>query len=123
MGASYSQFSTFTLDSLNDNYTPEDKAAFEVERSLTQRKLSKNLKGRSELVWPPALESALLRGLGEYDSLYGQHRTERGLKKWPKRNNWISEFILQETNKLRTSKQVGSRIQQLAAATKDLHCN
>ncbi|KAJ7730790.1 hypothetical protein B0H16DRAFT_1329739 [Mycena metata] len=64
----------------------------------------------------------VLAGLRKYTSLYGEQRAHRGLRKWPNRNAWISEFILRETNKLRTSKQVSSRIQQLGAATKDLHC-
>ncbi|KAJ7031331.1 hypothetical protein C8F04DRAFT_701896 [Mycena alexandri] len=119
MGAPDFQFLVFTVDCMNDNYTSENKAAFEAQRSLTQRKLSKNLKGRSEPVWPPALESAFLQGLYNHALLYGKQRTARGLKKWTNRNVFISEFILRETNKLRTSKQVGSRIQQLAAATKD----
>ncbi|KAF9260540.1 hypothetical protein L218DRAFT_574195 [Marasmius fiardii PR-910] len=74
------------------------------------RKSWKTLKG-GEMVWPPELEAALLEGLASYQP--DDSRETRLLGRFPMRNRYISAYIYQKTGKLRTAKQVGSRLQQL----------
>ncbi|KAL0578126.1 hypothetical protein V5O48_003869 [Marasmius crinis-equi] len=74
------------------------------------RKSWKTLKG-GEMVWPPELEAALLEGLASYQP--DDSRETRLLGRFPMRNRYISTYIYQKTGKVRTAKQVGSRLQQL----------
>ncbi|KAI0319279.1 hypothetical protein OF83DRAFT_1111341 [Amylostereum chailletii] len=73
------------------------------------RRLRKNLKGKHEAVWTPSLETALLEGLDSYRPKI----SSRPFLRFPDRNIFISDYIFRATGKVRTSKQVGSRLQQL----------
>ncbi|KAG1776315.1 hypothetical protein EV702DRAFT_1029448 [Suillus placidus] len=52
----------------------------------------------------------MLKGLQEYEPV---HRDSRVASRFPQRNQFISDYIYRETGKYRTSKQIGSRLQQL----------
>ncbi|KDQ56460.1 hypothetical protein JAAARDRAFT_79440 [Jaapia argillacea MUCL 33604] len=80
---------------------------------VTGRKSWKTLKGRTEAVWPPFLEAALIEGLEKYRVTEGLRSTGFGGGRYPMRNRFISEHIYNATGKRRTPKQVGSRLQQL----------
>ncbi|KAH8110480.1 hypothetical protein DFH11DRAFT_1547372 [Phellopilus nigrolimitatus] len=70
--------------------------------------------GKSEPVWPPLLERALVQALLQFnpnDKRYG-----RALGRFPKRNRFISDIIFKRTGVRRSPKQVGSRLQQLKEA-------
>ncbi|KLO12563.1 hypothetical protein SCHPADRAFT_890703 [Schizopora paradoxa] len=87
-----------------------------AETIVSARKSWKTVKGKSEPVWPPVLEKALVKALLQYkptDSRYA-----RALGRFPKRNRFISDYIFEHTGQRRTPKQVGSRLQQL----KDVNC-
>lgn len=68
------------------------------------RKSWKTLKGNTEPVWPPCLEAMMLKGLQEYGP--AAH------SRCPQRNQFISDYIYRKTGKHRSSKQIGSRLQQ-----------
>ncbi|KAG2064305.1 hypothetical protein BDR04DRAFT_1110309 [Suillus decipiens] len=72
------------------------------------RKSWKTLKGNAEPVWPPSLEAMMLKGLEE--SVHS--REARVLCRFPQRNQFISDYIYRKTGKYRSSKQIGSRLQQ-----------
>ncbi|KIJ63489.1 hypothetical protein HYDPIDRAFT_112907 [Hydnomerulius pinastri MD-312] len=82
-----------------------------LQRILTTRKSWKTLKGQSEAVWPPYLETTMLKALQEYEP--EDSRETRILGRYPMRNRFISEYIHRATGKYRSAKQVGSRLQQL----------
>lgn len=105
---------------------------------ITKRRTWKTMKNDRELVWPPYLEAALIEGavanLCAQARRFHLHFREglesyrptglsdiRKLSRFPKRNAWISEYILKTTGKVRTSRQVGSRLQQLRDTSKDPH--
>ncbi|KAG2343143.1 hypothetical protein BDR05DRAFT_983039 [Suillus weaverae] len=50
----------------------------------------------------------MLKGLQEYEPVHS-----RVASRFPQRNQFISDYIYRETGKYRTSKQIGSRLQQL----------
>ncbi|TFK67696.1 hypothetical protein BDN72DRAFT_85029 [Pluteus cervinus] len=77
----------------------------------TGRKSYRTLRERPEAIWPPSIEAALLDALQKYrpNSVCDPKR----LRRFPKRNRFISEHIFKVTGKTRTPKQVGSRLQQL----------
>ncbi|KAG2158558.1 uncharacterized protein EDB93DRAFT_1118910 [Suillus bovinus] len=77
---------------------------------LNIRKGWKTLKGNSEPVWPPYLEAMMLKGLQEYKPV--DSRETQILGRFPMRNRFISEYIYHKTGKHRSSKQIGSRLQQ-----------
>lgn len=77
---------------------------------LNVRKCWKTLKGNTEPVWPPYLEATMLKGLHEYKPV--DSRETQILGRFPMRNRFISEYIYQHTGKYRSSKQIGSRLQQ-----------
>ncbi|KJA25695.1 hypothetical protein HYPSUDRAFT_37135 [Hypholoma sublateritium FD-334 SS-4] len=86
--------------------------------SPTSRTGRKTLKyKRSEPVWSIDLEEALLQGLAEYRP--SSARDPSLLRRFPRRNKWISNYIFQRTGKARTAKQVGSRLQQLRETCAD----
>ncbi|EAU84973.1 hypothetical protein CC1G_04069 [Coprinopsis cinerea okayama7 len=92
----------------------------ESSMGKTGRKTYKTDKTKKEAIWPDYLESWLLQGIAMYTppaSRSGRGRNQ--LQRFPRRNKLISEFILQNTGKIRTPKQVGSRIQQLRATCRD----
>ncbi|KAJ7194696.1 hypothetical protein GGX14DRAFT_208400, partial [Mycena pura] len=111
--------SVSTIQDLGRNFTDEEKEQFEKQLQLTRRSSFKNLRGRAEAVWPPHVEAALLQGLSAYAFIHGERERSRGLKKVLNRNKFISRFILDATNQVRTSKQVSSRLQQLRETTQD----
>ncbi|KAG6820203.1 hypothetical protein H0H93_004053 [Arthromyces matolae] len=78
---------------------------------VTGRKTWKTSKGKNEAVWPAHIEAAL------FDALEKYRPTSSGdpklLRRFPKRNRFISDYIKKVTGKERTPKQVGSRLQQL----------
>ncbi|KAG2156737.1 uncharacterized protein EDB93DRAFT_1200595 [Suillus bovinus] len=78
------------------------------------RKSWKNLKGNNtEPVWPPCLEAMMLKGLQEYGSVHPSYAREAHiLSRFPQRNQFISDYIYRKTGKYRSSKQIGSRLQQ-----------
>ncbi|KAJ7302994.1 hypothetical protein DFH08DRAFT_1089546 [Mycena albidolilacea] len=67
---------------------------------------------RTEAVWSPVLEAALIEGLEKYRPTTCRRYT-RPLLRFPKRNQYISDHIFTATGVRRTPKQVGSRLQQL----------
>ncbi|KAG1882335.1 hypothetical protein F4604DRAFT_422405 [Suillus subluteus] len=75
------------------------------------RKSWKTLKGNTEPVWPPYLEVTMLKGLHEYKPI--DSRETQILGRFPMRNRFISEYIYHKTGKYRSSKQIGSRLQQI----------
>ncbi|KAI0632606.1 hypothetical protein C8Q77DRAFT_1058743 [Trametes polyzona] len=78
---------------------------------LAGRKCYRVSKDKNEVVWPPQLEAALMEGLEKYTP--AESKSPRGLSRFPNRNKFIAQYILQKTGQIRTAKQVGSRIQQL----------
>lgn len=50
-------------------------------------------------------------GLEKYTP--AESKSPRGLSPFPNRNKFIAEYILKKTGYVRTTKQVGSRLQQL----------
>lgn len=60
---------------------------------------------------------ALYSGLAEYRP--SSARDPSLLRRFPRRNKWISNYIFQRTGKARTAKQVGSRLQQLRETCAD----
>ncbi|KAG2122329.1 hypothetical protein DEU56DRAFT_864478 [Suillus clintonianus] len=74
------------------------------------RKSWKTLKGHTEPVWPPYLEATMLKGLHEYKPV--DSRETQILGRFPMRNRFISEYIYHKTGMYRSSKQIGSRLQQ-----------
>ncbi|EIW57038.1 uncharacterized protein TRAVEDRAFT_65868 [Trametes versicolor FP-101664 SS1] len=78
---------------------------------LAGRKCYRVSKDKNEVVWPPHLEAALMEGLEKYTP--AESKSPRGLSRFPNRNKFIAQYILQKTGQIRSAKQVGSRIQQL----------
>ncbi|KAJ7026818.1 hypothetical protein C8F04DRAFT_1267728 [Mycena alexandri] len=66
---------------------------------------------RGEVVWPPHLETALIEGLQQYRPPVSRQTVL--LRQYPGRNKFISHYIFSKTGEYRTTKQVGSRVQQL----------
>lgn len=62
-------------------------------------------------MWPPYLEATMLKALQEY--VPEDSRETRILGRFPMRNRFISDYIYRSTGKVRSAKQVGSRLQQL----------
>ncbi|KIM44775.1 hypothetical protein M413DRAFT_362257 [Hebeloma cylindrosporum] len=85
----------------------------------TGRKTFKCVPGSKKLerVWPPELEEALLQGLANYRP--ESNRQLHLLRRFPKRNKQIAEYIRKQTGQTRTAKQVGSRLQQLRETCED----
>ncbi|KAJ7777144.1 hypothetical protein B0H16DRAFT_1504457 [Mycena metata] len=92
-----------------------------TETPIPGRRSRKRTKERTEEVWPPVLESALLDALDKYrptNNLRYQRDT-RSLLRFPKRNRFISDYIFSVTGTRRTAKQVGSRLQQTRESCND----
>ncbi|KAJ7780126.1 hypothetical protein DFH07DRAFT_463732 [Mycena maculata] len=77
------------------------------------------MKERTEAIWPPQLETALVEALEKYRPSNSQRDT-RLLRRFPKRNQFISDYIFTTTGKRRTAKQVGSRLQQMKDTCADV---
>lgn len=89
---------------------PSSETERATQTVISARRTWKNLREKNEAVWPPSLEIALIEALEKYRP---GSRDTRNLRRFPKRNIWISQYILKTTGKHRTAKQVGSRLQQL----------
>ncbi|KDR72239.1 hypothetical protein GALMADRAFT_158967 [Galerina marginata CBS 339.88] len=83
---------------------------------LVEVENSRTLRVRKEPVWPPICEEALLEGLRAYRPV---SKTGRPLRRFTKRNVFISKFIFEATGEKRTPKQVGSRLQQISESSRD----
>ncbi|KAI0776544.1 hypothetical protein BD413DRAFT_468258 [Trametes elegans] len=86
---------------------------------LAGRKCYRVSKDKNEVVWPPQLEAALIEGLEKYTP--AESKSPRGLSRFPNRNKFIAQYILQKTGQIRSAKQVGSRIQQLRDTSAGKH--
>ncbi|KAF8889258.1 hypothetical protein BD779DRAFT_1671833 [Infundibulicybe gibba] len=113
-------FSTSSIDDLT--YVPPldprgTRACSRLASANTGRKSWKTLREKREAVWPPFVEAALFEALEKYRPR-SSINTEL-LRRFPKRNRYISDYILKVTGKARTPKQVGSRLQQLRDTCSD----
>ncbi|KAF5385806.1 hypothetical protein D9615_002195 [Tricholomella constricta] len=90
---------------------PTSQVAGMAHTFVTGRKTFKTSKGKNEAVWPSHIEAALFDALEKYRP--ASSGDPRLLRRFPKRNRFISDHIFKITGKLRTPKQVGSRLQQL----------
>ncbi|KAK7045079.1 TEA domain-containing protein [Favolaschia claudopus] len=77
---------------------------------LEMRKM-RRMTDRGEPIWPLHLESALVEGLHHYHPTICRETVM--LKRYPGRNQFLSNFIFDKTGERRTPKQVGSRLQQI----------
>ncbi|KAG6906924.1 hypothetical protein DXG01_011350 [Tephrocybe rancida] len=90
---------------------PANQVAGMAHTSVTGRRTWKTSKGKNEAVWPSHVEAALFDGLEKYRP--ASSGDLKLLRRFPKRNRFISDHIKKVTGKERTPKQVGSRLQQL----------
>ncbi|KAK0488524.1 hypothetical protein IW261DRAFT_355144 [Armillaria novae-zelandiae] len=91
-----------------------------AEAIITGRKSWKTMKGQqNEPVWPPRIEAALIEALEKYRPHSANIKNPKDLRRFPKRNIFISNEIFRKTGKKRTAKQVGSRLQQLRDTCED----
>lgn len=110
--------SPLTDFALGDDGRSNSQHAHRRSRANTGRKNWKTLKSeKREAVWPDHLEEALLEALERYRPT--SSKDPRRLRRFPRRNAFISEFIKRKTNVGRTPKQVGSRLQQLRETCTD----
>ncbi|CAK5268361.1 unnamed protein product [Mycena citricolor] len=120
-------------------------ASFVVQEALPRRRCYRLGKSSNQVIWPPHLDAALVKGvylehmhinaptrrspgLYAYNAEHWRQESQREScdrastakkKKKIPRNVFVSNIILQETNELRTSKQVSSRLRQIQARAKD----
>ncbi|KAG6878281.1 hypothetical protein C0993_009639 [Termitomyces sp. T159_Od127] len=110
---------------------PASQIAGMAHTLVTGRKTWKTSKGKNEAVWPAHIEAALFDGKIDLHlhmlsstadpnvptALEKYRPASSGdpklLRRFPKRNRFISDHIKKVTGKERTPKQVGSRLQQL----------
>ncbi|TFK39519.1 hypothetical protein BDQ12DRAFT_722372 [Crucibulum laeve] len=104
-------FSLSSADSVVSHIHAKEGDIQPFANIATGRKTWKNLKKKKEAVWPPYVETVLLEALDKYRP--ASNRDVKQLQRFPKRNRYISDYILEATGKRRTAKQVGSRLQQL----------
>ncbi|KAG6902024.1 hypothetical protein C0995_005357 [Termitomyces sp. Mi166 len=90
---------------------PASQIAGMAHTLVTGRKTWKTSKGKNEAVWPAHIEAALFDALEKYRP--ASSGDPKLLRRFPKRNRFISDHIKKVTGKERTPKQVGSRLQQL----------
>lgn len=110
--------------------SPDDKSYPHCHSIITGRKSWKTLRGGTEAVWPPHLEAALFEGVSSNSLIIpmlissflpqglsryqpSNPRATKSLGRFLNRNRFISEHIFKKTGEHRSSKQVGSRLQQL----------
>ncbi|PPQ67637.1 hypothetical protein CVT24_002858 [Panaeolus cyanescens] len=108
-----------TVDDLSYTPSEEEKYRDAEQVSITGRRSWKTLKGKGEAVWPPIVEAALLEALESYQPDSVGFKSTKNLGRFPMRNRFISDYILEATGKHRTPKQVGSRLQQLRDTCRD----
>ncbi|KAJ7220883.1 hypothetical protein GGX14DRAFT_204470, partial [Mycena pura] len=89
----------------------------EVLQSVLHSRRTRKTLSSGEDVWPVHLEAALLEGLEKY--VPDDSRESRMLGRYRGRNQFVSREIFMATGEWRSSKQVGSRIQQLRHCSKD----
>ncbi|KAJ7483337.1 hypothetical protein FB451DRAFT_1393444 [Mycena latifolia] len=89
-----------------------------LKTPIPGRRIWKKTKERTETIWPPLLETALVEALDKYRPAKS-HRDTRLLRRFPKRNRFISDHIFSVTGTRRTAKQVGSRLQQMRDTCED----
>ncbi|KAJ7163423.1 hypothetical protein C8R43DRAFT_1123032 [Mycena crocata] len=111
--------SVSTIADLGKNFTQEEQLEFQDQLRITRRTSFKNIRGCSEAVWTLQLEAALLQGLFHHSLLYGTKERAQKRKEFINRNSFLSKFIFETTNQVRTPKQVSSRLQQLGGTTRD----
>ncbi|KAH6913381.1 hypothetical protein BKA70DRAFT_720760 [Coprinopsis sp. MPI-PUGE-AT-0042] len=110
------QITFVTMSTVDDlSYSPSEgqKTRDAAQVAATGRRSWKKLKGKPEAVWPPALEGALIEALEEYRRMEARPSTSKYGVRYPMRNRFVSDYILEKTGKTRTAQQVGSRLQQL----------
>ncbi|KAK7018170.1 TEA domain-containing protein [Favolaschia claudopus] len=83
---------------------------------LEMRKI-RRVTERGEAIWPLRLESALVEGLHHYQPTVCRETVM--LKRYPGRNQFLSNYIFDKTGERRTPKQVASRLQQIREAPLD----
>ncbi|KAJ2962413.1 hypothetical protein NUW54_g14337 [Trametes sanguinea] len=71
-----------------------------AKKILAGRKCYRVSKTSNEVVWPPVLEEALIEGLEKYEPAVS--KSPRGLSRFPNRNKFIAQYILQKTGQIRT---------------------
>ncbi|KAH6913404.1 hypothetical protein BKA70DRAFT_1558740 [Coprinopsis sp. MPI-PUGE-AT-0042] len=117
--SSKAQQTAFDTMSSMDDLSDSPSAGRQTVGAATSRHSWKLLKGKPEAVWPPALEGALIEALEEYRKMEVRPTTSKYGVRYPMRNRFISDFILEKTGKTRSAKQVGIRLQQLQDTRKD----
>ncbi|KAJ7230400.1 hypothetical protein GGX14DRAFT_583088 [Mycena pura] len=91
-------------------------AARIIRTPIPGRRVWKKIKERQETIWSPELEAALVQALEKYRPGGSPNRI---LRRFPKRNRFISDHIFAVTGSRRTTKQVGSRLQQMRDTCRD----
>ncbi|KAL0063769.1 hypothetical protein AAF712_009326 [Marasmius tenuissimus] len=127
----------YSQTSSNSSVTFQDTSIATVNHTISRRKTWRAIDSSGELIWCPELEAALIAGSNQIVTLtditltcshlaglekYRPHFLATPLsapQRFPRRNRWLSGYILEVTGKFRTAKQVGSRIQQLKRSCKD----
>ncbi|KAJ7476659.1 hypothetical protein FB451DRAFT_1460968, partial [Mycena latifolia] len=87
-----------------------------VQWILETRRRWRTSKG-GEAVWPVKLEAALLEGLEQYTPTVCRDTVFLG--RFPRRNQFISEYIWRKTGQQRTTTQIASRLRQLRISSQD----
>lgn len=124
--------SMFSTSSMSDFVHGSPLTQQSSQRSKTGRRTWRSLKEKKEAVWPEHLEEALLEGkrhvlrnTGDLHTHFSllyvaleryrptSSKDPSSLRRFPKRNAFISNYIKAKTKTMRTPKQVGSRLQQL----------
>ncbi|KAJ7106675.1 hypothetical protein C8R44DRAFT_987297 [Mycena epipterygia] len=83
----------------------------ELLRSILDARKMWKISDRGQAIWSLELETALLEGLAQYQPTACRETIMLG--RFPRRNQFISQYIWKKTGQHRTAKQVGSRLQQL----------
>ncbi|KAJ7089550.1 hypothetical protein C8R44DRAFT_990842 [Mycena epipterygia] len=90
---------------------PDGMAQENMLHTLLGTRKARRRRDTSAVIWSINLETALLEGLQQYRPT--ACRDTLMLGRFPGRNQFISDYIWRKTGERRTSKQVGSRLQQL----------
>ncbi|KAJ6485539.1 hypothetical protein C8R45DRAFT_1074793 [Mycena sanguinolenta] len=97
---------------------PRNPLSTSTASPISGRRCWRKNKERTGPVWNPILETAFIEALENYQPTRSR-REGRPFARFPKRNQYISDYIFAVTGVRRTSKQVGSRLQQMRDACKD----
>ncbi|KAK7017802.1 TEA domain-containing protein [Favolaschia claudopus] len=93
---------------------PSDSSNSGIQESLhpmLEMRKMRRVTERGEAIWPLRLESALVEGLHHYQPTVCRETVM--LKRYPGRNQFLSNYIFDKTGERRTPKQVASRLQQI----------